>query len=300
MKSYRFPIFDYGIATESDVEIAGVASIAAATQSWEADAYVGSTGSWIAIDAGKKATFAGDVLIGNAGASIGASVTIAGETTKLEPTDPHPVLPVPRVGDFRTYATGPVINASSDLSQATWTNAVVAAGTNPSFTASNVTIRGILYVESPNIVTFRKNLTLEGMIVADGDVNNPGTNAINIGDPDDPKTPSNFSSGPYPAGAEFDALREQQGSCILAPGFEVAFWKNFSAINGVIAANGLHFDKNANATVKGTLISYRDRPISIGNNINFTFDRTGMVEIPAGFDLYRVPAYDPASYALAY
>jgi hypothetical protein len=31
-----------------------------------------------------------------------------------------------------------------------------------------------------------------------------------------------------------------------------------------------------------------------------TFDRTGMVEIPAGFDLYRVPAYDPGSYTLAY
>jgi type II secretory pathway pseudopilin PulG len=300
MKSYRFPIFNYGIATQGPVDIAGVASFSAATQSWEADAYVGSRSSWIAIDAGKKATFAGDVLVGNSSASISPNVTIDGETSTLGPDEERPEFPVPNVVHFRQYATGPVIGPGTDLSEATWTNAVVAAGTNPQFTASNVTIQGILYIEPPNIVTFRKNVTLQGMIVAAGDVNDPGTNQINIGDPDDPKTPSNFSSGPYPPGPEFDALRQEQGSCILAPGFRVAFWKNFSAINGVIAASGLTFDKNATATVKGTLISYTDEPVTIGNNINMTFDRTGMVEIPAGFDLYRVPAYDPGSYTLAY
>jgi hypothetical protein len=300
MRSYRFPIFDYGIATEGQVLITGVASFNGAAENWEADAYVGSGGSWLAIDAGKKATFAGDVLLGNDAAGISPSVTIEGEVTKLDVDDERPEFPVPDVPHFRQYATGPVIGPGTDLSQSTWTNAVVAAGTNPRFTADNVTIEGILYIEAPNVVTFRKNVNLQGMIVGDGDVNDPGNNAINIGDPDDPKTPSNFNSGPYPPGAVFDALRQEQGSCILAPGFKVAFWKNFTAINGVIAANGLHFDKNANATVAGTLISYGEEPISIGNNINFTFDRTGMVEIPAGFDLYRVPVYDPGSYALAY
>jgi hypothetical protein len=76
--------------------------------------------------------------------------------------------------------------------------------------------------------------------------------------------------------------------------------RNFSALNGVIAASGLYFAWNASATVNGTLINYSDEPTVVEGNINFTFDRSAMVEIPAGFDLYRVPIYNPGSYALAY
>jgi hypothetical protein len=302
IRSYRFPIFNYGIATEGQVMIKGIASFRAATQSWEADAYVGSQDSWIGIDAGKKATFEGDVLLGNDNASIGSNVYIEGETSKLDPTDELPEFPVPDVEHFRPYATGLVIGPDSDFGISTLTNAVIAAGTNPTFTAANVTIEGILYIEAPNKVMFRKNVALNGMIVADGGekLSNPDDNQINFGNPDESGVPSNFNSGPYPAGAEFDALRQEQGSCILAPGFRVSFWKNFQSANGVIAASGIHFDQNVTAKVQGTLISYTGLPISVGNNVNMTFDRAGMVEIPAGFDLYRVPVYDPGSYALAY
>ena len=92
----------------------------------------------------------------------------------------RPEFPVPDVQRFRQYATGPVIDSDTDLSQSTFTNAVIEAGTNPTFTADNVTIQGILYIEAPNMVMFSKNTTLQGMIVADGDVNNPGTNQINF------------------------------------------------------------------------------------------------------------------------
>jgi hypothetical protein len=95
-------------------------------------------------------------------------------------------------------------------------------------------------------------------------------------------------------------LRQEQGSCILAPGFKVSFHKNFSAINGVIAASGLYFGNNATATVKGTLINYADEPTVVEQNINLTFDRSAMVKIPAGFDLYRVLTYDPQSYTIMY
>jgi hypothetical protein len=213
----------------------------------------------------------------------------------------RPEFPVPDVLRFRQYATGPVIGPTTDLTGAslTFANAVVAPGTNPCFTG-NVTIQGILYVEAPNRVMFSKNTTLQGMIVAAGDVNNPGTNQISFGDPADPATPSNFSSGPYPAGSQFDALRQQQGSCILAPGFAVSFYKNFTAVNGVIAASGLYFANNASATVKGTLINYSDQSTTVQRNLNLTFDRAAMVEIPAGFDLYRVLEYNPTSYAMVW
>ncbi len=301
IKPYRFPIFNYGMATKGPLVLPGNPRFLAATQGWEADVYVESANSLIAVDIGGNATFAGDIDIGNplAGVSTGGTLDLGGEVNMLEEED-RPEFPVPDVQRFRRYATGPVIDSDTDLSQSTFTNAVIEAGTNPTFTADSVNIRGILYIEAPNIVTFSKNTVLEGMIVADGDVNNPGTNQINLGDPTTPKTPSNFSSGPYPAGAEFDGLRSEVGSCILAPGFAVSFWKNFSAINGVIAASGLRFDKNASAVVSGTLINYSESPTVVNGNINMTFDRSAMVEIPAGFDLLRVLMYVPASYTIVF
>ena len=80
----------------------------------------------------------------------------------------------------------------------------------------------------------------------------------------------------------------------------MSFWKNFAAINGVIAASGLHFDKNASATVNGTLINYSEAPTDVNSNITMTFDRSAMVEIPAGFDLLRVLTYDPTTYAMTF
>jgi hypothetical protein len=129
-------------------------------------------------------------------------------------------------------------------------------------------------------------------------VNNPGI----IGQfrrPDGPGDPKP-SPGPYPAGAQFDALRQEQGSCVLAPGFKVSFNKNFGAVNGVIAASGLYFANNATTNIQGTLINYSDQPLVVERNINATFDRSAMVEIPAGFDLYRVLEYNAASYAMVW
>ena len=299
---YHFPIFNFGLATKGPLVLTYNPRFMAATQGWEADIYVESLDSVVAVDIGKNATLAGNLSIGNpmGTVSCGGTLNMGGTLSHVAEED-RPEFPVPDVAHFRQDATGPLINSSTDLSGAstTWANAIVAAGTNPYF-AGNVTIQGILYIESPNRVMFSRNTTLQGMIVAEGDVNSPGTNQISFGDPLDPSTPSNFSSGPYPAGAQFDALRQEQGSCILAPGFAVSFWKNFSAINGVIAASGLEFANNATATVKGTLINYSDQPTVVDRNINVTFDRSAMVEIPAGFDLYRVLEYEPASYAMVH
>jgi hypothetical protein len=298
--AYHFPIFDFGMATKGPLNLKYNPRLLAATQGWEADIYVESLNSLIAVNIGKNATLAGDLNIGNPDATVscGGTLNLGGTLDHVQP-ESRPEFPVPKVADFSDYATGPVIGPTTDLTGAsmTFANARVAAGTNPYF-AGNVTIQGILYIEAPNRVMFAKNTTLQGMIVAAGDVNNPGTNQINFGDPGDPSTPSNFSSGPYPAGSQFDAIRQQQGSCILAPGFAVSFYKNFSAINGVIAASGLYFANNASATVKGTLINYSDQTLVVERNINLTFDRMGQVEIPAGFDLYRVLEYSPASYTM--
>jgi hypothetical protein len=295
---YHFPIFDYGIATKGPLVLKYNPKIFAANTGSEADIYVESANSLVAVDIGKNATLAGDLDLGNPQATVscGGSLSLGGAVNYIAD---RPEFPVPDVQRFRQYATGPVLSKTSDFSRPTYTNAVIAAGTDPEFTASNVSIQGILYIEAPNKVTFGKITSLDGMIVAAGDVNSPGDNQINIGTTD-AQVPANFNSGPLPSGAQFDALRQEEGSCILAPGFRVSFMKNFGSLNGVIAASGLYFANNANAKIQGTLINYSDEPLVIERNLNATFDRSAQVKVPAGFDLYRVLEYDPASYAMVH
>ena len=104
---------------------------------------------------------------------------------------------------------GLTTNLSSSM---TLTNATIQAGTNPTF-LGNITIQGILFIQAPNVVRFTRNVSLQGIIVANGDASNPGTNSISF--------EGNFASGGYPSGSQFDAIRQEQGSSILAPGFGV-------------------------------------------------------------------------------
>jgi hypothetical protein len=100
------------------------------------------------------------------------------------------------------------------------------------------------------------------MIVAEGDPNFAGpNNSISF--------LGNFATNPVPAGVQFDAIRQEEGSSILAPAFSTTFAGNFSALSGVMAVSGVHFSGNVNALVEGT--------------------------ITAGFDTHSILTYNPAS-----
>jgi len=300
---YRFPIFNYGIATKGALRFPRNPTLTGATDNWEADIYVESAGDPLAVRVLGNANFDGKLDIGNPSAAVdfqgavrigddyGAAAIAEHVTFGADPVE----FPVPDVTRFRTYATGPVLDSTYDYGGAgvTLTNALIRAGTNPTFTGNgSVTIQGILYIEAPNIVTFAKHVALYGLIVAEGSPANVASNGLHF--------QGNFSSGGYPAGSQFDALRAEQGSSILAPGSAVSFTGNFSSVNGVLAAGSLYFSGNANADIKGTMISYSPSPTVVDGNISMDFDRTAMVEIPAGFDLYRELTYNPQSYTLAY
>jgi len=298
IEPYHFPIFNYGVATKGALQFPQNPTLRGAVENWEADIYVESAGSITAIEVGGNTNFDGNIDIGNALATVDfhGDVNIAGQhgqpaidnhiTFGADPVE----FPVPETEPFFDYATGPVINKTTNLSSSmTLVNAVIAAGTNPTF-LGNATIQGILFIKQPNQVTFTRNVSLQGIIVADGDANQPGTNQVSFA--------GNFASGPYPPGTQFDEIRKEIGSSILAPGFGVSFTGNFSSVNGVMVASSLYFSSNASAVVKGTMISYSPAATRVDGNISMTFDRAAMVEIPAGFDLLRVLTYKPSSYSV--
>jgi len=302
IQQYVFPIFNYGLATKGPVNFPGNPTITAVNEAWEADIFIESSGSPIAMLSIGNLNFDGNVNVGNAAANVDfrAAVQIAGDFGQTA-IDNHvsigndsPEFPVPDTDRFRVYATGLPIENSSDprLSAPgpTLTNVLIKGGVNPTFQGS-VTINGVLFIESPNKVTFSKNVALNGIMVGDGDVINPDPASRRI------DILGNFASGPYPSDPQFDALRAEEGTSILAPGFFVTFSGNFSTLEGVVAVSGVHFAGNVNAQIKGSIINYSNSPTVIEGNAVMNFDRAGSTKIPAGFDLYRELDYSPTSYS---
>jgi len=296
---YEFPIFNYGLATKGPLNFPGNPRVTAVNSAWEADMFVESSGNTTAVYVGGNTNFDGEVNIGNTLASVDfvGDVQIAGDSGQTA-IDNHvhigmdsPEFPTPDTDRFIPYATGNVINSSTDLSADNiLVNCKIAAGTNPVFPKS-VTIQGILLIESPNKVTFSNNVALEGIIVADGDVVNsdPASRSIDI--------MGNFSSGPYPSGSEFDGIRQEEGSSIVAPGFYTSFGGNFSTLEGVVAVSGVQFTGNMDAQIKGTIINYSNSSTLVEGNVTMNFDRVNSTKIPAGFDLYRELDYNPSTYS---
>ena len=294
---YEYPIFDFGIATKGPLHFDGNPTIRGVNFEGEADIYIESPNNNLALLVTGNTNFEGDISIANPDADVDfqGAVLIGGDSGQsaidnhvsngAEPAE----FPTPDTGHFQQYATGDIIDSSTDTSNSmTLTNATIEAGTNPSF-GHNIIIEGILFIEQPNIVTFEGNVEVRGMIVADGDVDNPETNNITF--------LGNFATDPFPEGAMFDAIRCETGSSILAPGFAASFQGNFSAIGGVMAVSGTSFSGNVNAVIKGTIINYSESPTTILGNATLNFDRSDDIQVPAGFNIIRVLTYDPDSYS---
>ena len=298
IEPYEHPIFNFGLATKGPLNYTGNPTTAGATEAWEADIYIESSSSTDALTIAGNTNFHGDIMIGNpaANATFGGDVIIDGDHGQ-DAIDNHvhrdadPVaFPEPDTARFTTYANGDVIDSSTDLNtyDNTLINCSIAANTNPVFPKS-VLIQGILLIKSPNIVTFTQNVSLQGIIVGQGDHTiDPATDRIDI--------LGNFASGPYPPGIEFDAIRQEEGSSIVAPGFAMSFQGNFSTLEGVVAVSGVTFTGNVNAMIKGTIINYSNQPMIVEGNASMNFDRSASTKVPAGFDTLRVLNYDPSSY----
>jgi hypothetical protein len=294
---YEHPIFDFGLATRGALHFPQNPAVRGAILNSEADIYVESPNSLTAVFAGGNVNLDGDIDIGNPSADVDfqSDVLIAGEQGQTA-IDNHvfigvdPVeFPIADTGRFQVYATGVVIDSLTDTTgHMTLANATIQQGTNPIF-GGNVIIEGILLIKSPNIVEFEGNVQLNGLIVGEGDPDNPGTDAITFR--------RNFGTGLYPQDSQYDDIRSEVGSSILAPGFAASFEGNFSTLSGVVALSGVSFTGNVNANINGTIINYSETPLTVSGNATMVFDRYGSTKVPAGFDFYRVVEYDPSSYS---
>ena len=295
-------VFDYGVATKGPLHLSGNIELEGINVSVESDVFIESQYQNEALSIIGNSQIAGEVKITNPDAYVtlqGGQASIGGETGEaaldhVTIGEKPPEFPVPDPGYFEQFLVGgDIIDPSTDTSaDANFVNPRILAGTNPIFTG-NVDLKGVVFIETPNIVTFAAGITITGIIAGDGDPNDDSaTNQINI-----LGTVESHSVENLPAESQFDGLHDETGTFILAPGFHVAFGGNFQTLNGAVAGNGIEFFGNAGGTINGTIINYSDQTMNLSGNSDLYFNRSGTTEVPAGFVPRIVLHYDPDSYS---
>lgn len=220
---------------------------------------------------------------GSVGGNIGivapglASVTggsVHGQTDLTTIMDNHvaviepPEFPYVDSALFAGYATNTYTGSGSTLQ-----NVRMPAGTNPKF-AGNVTIQGILYIESPNVVEFGGNASLAGLIVFENK-GTSGTNSIKFG--------GNATVSPLPPDAIFDPLRSISGIAILAPTATVTTTGNSdSYLKGNVVAGT--FNELGSATIRmdqGSILTLDPGNSATFNGNTVRFASTGSSNPPS-------------------
>jgi hypothetical protein len=204
-------------------------------------------------------------------------------STKVNTVD-EPEFPTLDTTLYRAYATNTYTNAR------TQTNIRIPAGTNPQFTG-NDTVRGILYIESPNTVTFRGNFNLHGFLVFE----NAGNSNVNVLD-----FRGNVSQQPLPSGSQFDALRATSGVSILAPTTRVVMsGSTDSTLRGNVIAERFHYAGSADIQVtQGSMLVYGSTADAVDlNGRTIRFASTGANNMPTvGVRYSSFFAPNPTSY----
>jgi hypothetical protein len=294
-------VFNYGVATRGPLSLVGNIELDGLSVSVESNAYIESLNQILALEIIGNSQIGGNVTIANSMGVVnlqGGNAGVGGETgqdaidNQITFGAPPVEFPEPMPSVYESYAIN-TMDANSDTSaDASYDNLRIPAGLNPHF-SGNVTLRGVIFIEAPNVVTLTGNMDITGIIVGNGDwTDNSATNQINI--------TGNVTSLPITGlpddEAQFNGLHDETGTFIMAPGFAVSMGGSFSSVAGSIAANGVSFFGNAGGTVNGSVVNYSDQGMTLTGNSDLLFNRSGLDEIPAGFLPQVVLYYDATSY----
>ena len=294
------PIFDFGIASRSPVELTGNAKVQGLNSALEAR-ILSATNDMEAFDLTGNVAIEGDIYTTNPSAlvSMSGNVKIAGVSCSDPAIDDHIHLGMgagefPEVAPtvFEPFATNIVDSSTSTGGNKTFTNIRIKANTNPTF-SGNIKLNGVIFVEAPNKVHFSGNTTFTGVLVTeDAGDDTYQDNTV--------KFTGNVSVKgveELPDTAEFHSLRGMPGAFVLAPGFGLSFTGNFGTVGGCMAADEFKFTGNAGGTVRGGIINYSDSTFKLTGNSTVIIDRDGTPDIPPGFVMSLTLVVSAASYA---
>jgi Tfp pilus assembly protein PilX len=265
---------NYGVASKGPIQMTGNARIVGANDPAEGSILSATYSTPQAVRMTGNCTIGGNVDVCNPDGQIvkTGNIHING-SQRIGVAEPE--WPEVDISPFTPYATNTYAgNGSGNL---TLSNVYIPAGTNPTF-SGNVVIYGVLHIESPNKVKFTGNCTVIGVIVAD----EPAVDSLTNNCVQFTGNVSTSGVGDLPADAQYDGLRELEGSFLLAPGFSTSFTGNFNTVNGCMVASEFKFTGNAGGRIKGGVVNLRDTAMQLTGNANIVIDRQGTPENPAG------------------
>jgi hypothetical protein len=275
--------FDYGMATKGPLKLQGNILLTGVNISVESNAYIESMSDILALEM-QNSQIAGHVKIVNPMGMVdlsGGQASIGGETgadalNHVSIGVEAASFPTPNPTVFKSYATTDF--TASSTTGGVIENVLVKAGTNPKFSGTT-TIRGVMYIEQPNVVEFKGGVDITGLIVAEGDLHDDSeTNKIIFGGSVDSTSVSEL-----PADAKYSGLHDETGTFIMAPGFSLSFGGSFGTLSGAIVGNGIEFFGSAGGIIQGSVINYSQNKMELTGSSDLFFNRSGLDEIPAGF-----------------
>ena len=246
---------DYGIATKGAISMSGIATISGANNPHEGSILSATTSVQNAISMDGIDHITGNVVVCNSAGKISKTgiVTIDGTQTIGAP---QPDWPAVDISPFTPSATN--VRTSGSSSIITLSNIRIPPNTNPTFSGIT-TINGVVYIQSPNKVTFQGDITLTGVIVCD----KPATPSLTANQVIFSGNVTTYGVENLPAGSQYDALRTQTGSFLLAPGFAVSFTGNSTIVNGCMVADQFTFTGNSGGRIKGGVVGLGDNLMNI-------------------------------------
>jgi hypothetical protein len=170
---------------------------------------------------------------------------------------------------YKKYATNNYVAGAT-----TQSNIIIPPNTNPKFNA-NDTVQGVMYIQSPNTVTFNGNFKLNGFIVMESGAAD-AVNTLNFS--------GNLTQSPVPAGTQFDAVRAVSGVAILAPTAAISMsGSTDSYMRGSIITNTFSFTGSADIQIdQGTLMTLSpDAGSAVFNGKTVKFTANGSHNVPS-------------------
>jgi hypothetical protein len=290
-KSHTTTLFNYAVASKGRINVqkGALTAIAGVDPKIATMMSALDTSPSIAVSGG---TVGGDLTImSDAGVSItggtvgGASVPSVILSQHVNLVDDAPEFPTLDPTAYKQYAKNNWVNG-----QKVQQNIIVKAGTNPKFNA-NDTVQGIMYIESPNQVTFQGNFKLQGFIVMESGAST--TDSLSFS--------GNLTMSPVPNGSQFDALRATSGVAIMAPNAAVSMTGSSGGyVRGNIFAKSYNFAGATDLTIdQGTIITYStaSNSVVINGSKSVQFSATGANNQPTlgtTYSSYYSP--NPGSY----
>jgi len=268
------PTFDFGIATRGAVNMSGQGKILSANDNYYEASILSSFYDALldTFDMSGQVIVEGNIFTteDDAGIFIGDKVQVGEPHTGIGNVD----FPEPDPTVYEPLAVNLMSNPNPP--KAVYTNIRIPANTDPSFAADTV-LKGVVYIESPNKVSFAGKVTIQGSIVTDDARDSGYYNLIDFSG-----QVVSLGSESLPDSPEFAALKAGDGVFLLAPGFETKFSGQFGTLNGAMVADSFQFSGQAGGTIRGVLISYSDASFSYSGQAGIVIDRSGGNGLPSG------------------